>query len=67
MEQCRHLPFAYRERYVRSLFRAPWAEAQFARLISRDTSPVVTFFHGLSLLATYAAFFRPGDGAGRPA
>jgi hypothetical protein len=28
-------------------------------MISKDTSNIVTFSHGLSLLATYSAFFRP--------
>ena len=64
VEQCRHLPFRYSERYVRSLFNAPYAESVFGRMISKDTSNVVTFSHGLSLLATYAAFFRPDSAPG---
>ncbi len=66
LAQCGALPFAYNERYVRSLMRKPFAETLFARMISKDTSNIVTFSHGLSLLATYAAFFRPATVAGPP-
>jgi len=50
------LPFQPDARYIDSLLRPKATEKLFARAISGDTSNVVTISHGISLLATYAAY-----------
>ena len=57
-----HLPFTHDDTYIQNLIKPTFAEDMYFKLISRDTSNIVTISHGLSLLATYAAFWKSGTG-----
>lgn len=52
----KNLPFVYKKSYVESLIKETKAERAYAKLLSKDTSGLVTLSHCISLLATYASF-----------
>jgi asparagine synthetase B (glutamine-hydrolysing) len=55
----RRLPFPADDTYLERLIEPKRPEALYARLISKDTSGVVTTSVGASLLATYASMTMP--------
>lgn len=55
-KQLDKLPFDYSKKYVNSLIRETRAEKAYGKLISKDTSSIVTLSHCISLLTTYAHY-----------